>query len=362
MAEGGQDRDSEDLGEEISHYRLEEQRRKGQVSQSREVTGMLALVAAAAATYALSPSMGESLMGYMREVFRVDMASKLDLSNGAVLGGTLVKGLKIMAAVCLPIALAGFFVGVLGSFAQIGAIFSFDPLSPNLEKIDPIKGLQRLVSMKTLIEGLRLILKLAAAATIAYALIKSEIFASPSQWLNDPEMMFTAFARAGKSVFLSIVGVLFVFALMDFGLQKFDYRKGLRLTKEEAKQEHKEKEGDPQVKARIRGIQREMARKRMMQAVKKADVIVTNPTHIAIAIVYDRENMAAPKVVAKGADFLAQRIKKIAADAGVPLVENVPLARTLYKSVKVGQYVPRALYQAVAEVLAYVYRLRNRRF
>jgi flagellar biosynthetic protein FlhB len=141
-----------------------------------------------------------------------------------------------------------------------------------------------------------------------------------------------------------------------------EYSKNLRMTKQEAKQEHKEREGDPHIKARIRGIQRDMARKRMMQAVKKADVIVTNPTHIAIAIVYDKSDMAAPKVVAKGADFLAQKIKQIASEAGVPLVENVPLARTLYKSVKVGQYIPRALYQAVAEVLAYVYRLKRRDF
>jgi flagellar biosynthetic protein FlhB len=138
--------------------------------------------------------------------------------------------------------------------------------------------------------------------------------------------------------------------------------KGMKLTKQEAKQEFKEREGDPLIKARVRSIQREVARRRMMNAVKKADVIVTNPTHIAVAIVYDRSKMDAPRVVAKGADFLAQKIKKIAADAGVPLVENVPLARTLFKSVKVGQQVPRALYQAVAEVLAHVYRLKNRMF
>ena len=151
-----------------------------------------------------------------------------------------------------------------------------------------------------------------------------------------------------------------MFAAFDFILQRSEYNKKLRLTKQEAKQEHKEREGDPQIKARIRSVQREIARRRMMQAVKKADVIVTNPTHIAVALVYEKASMAAPKVVAKGADFLAQRIKKVAADAGVPLVENVPLARTLYKTVKMGQYVPRNLYQAVAEVLAYVYRLKKK--
>jgi flagellar biosynthetic protein FlhB len=144
-------------------------------------------------------------------------------------------------------------------------------------------------------------------------------------------------------------------------MQKWDYNKQLRMTKQEAKEEYKEKEGDPQIKARVRAVQREMARKRMMEAVKKADAIVTNPTHIAVAIVYEKNSMAAPKVIAKGADFLAERIKKVAVEAGVPLVENVALARTLFKTVKVGQYVPRALYQAVADVLAYVYRLKGKR-
>jgi flagellar biosynthetic protein FlhB len=161
-------------------------------------------------------------------------------------------------------------------------------------------------------------------------------------------------------MFLTLFSILALFAVADFVMQRYEHNKSLRLTKQEAKQEHKEREGDPQIKARIRAIQRDISRKRMMAAVKKADVIITNPTHIAIAIVYDRENMAAPKVVAKGADFIAQRIKKIAADAGIPTVENIPLARTLYKTTKVNQYVPRALYQAVAEVLAYVYRLRGR--
>jgi flagellar biosynthetic protein FlhB len=161
-------------------------------------------------------------------------------------------------------------------------------------------------------------------------------------------------------MFVYLIGVLGVFALVDFGFQKWEYRKGLRMTKQEAKQEFKEREGDPQLKARVRAVQRDMARKRMMEAVRKADAIITNPTHIAVAIVYDKDSMAAPKVVAKGADFLAERIKKTAIEAGIPLVENVALARTLFKTVKVGKYIPRALYQAVADILSYVYRLKGR--
>ena len=135
----------------------------------------------------------------------------------------------------------------------------------------------------------------------------------------------------------------------------------MRVTKQEAKQEAKEQEGDPLIKARIRSVQREMARKRMMQAVKKADVIITNPTHIAIALQYEKDKMVAPRVVAKGADLLALKIKEIAAQANIPMVENVPLARAIFKSVKIGQIIPRNLFQAVAEVLAYVYKLKNKK-
>jgi flagellar biosynthetic protein FlhB len=153
--------------------------------------------------------------------------------------------------------------------------------------------------------------------------------------------------------------VLLVFGGVDFWIQRWEYSKNVRVTKKEAKEEHKEHEGDPLIKSRLRSVQKEMARKRMLEDVKKADVVITNPTHIAIALKYDPAEMEAPRVLAKGADFLAQKIKKVAAENHVPAVENVPLARALYHSVKIGQTIPKALYQAVAEVLAYVFKLRR---
>ena len=218
----------------------------------------------------------------------------------------------------------------------------------------------RLVSKKHLITSGMLVIKAIALITAAYFVVKKQT-AQATAWIGvEPAVQLHAIAMLSKELAIPIVIILAVFAAIDWWVNRKEFSKQVRLTKQEAKQEHKEHEGDPQIKARIRAIQRESARRRMMQAVKKADVIITNPTHIAIAIVYEKDKMAAPKVVAKGADFLAQRIKKIAAEAGVPLVENVPLARTLYKSVKTGHGIPRNLYQAVAEVLAYVYRLKNR--
>ncbi|NDD92237.1 flagellar biosynthesis protein FlhB [bacterium] len=361
MAEN-EDRSSEDLGDEISQYRLEEAKKKGQVAQSRELTSLVAFIAAAAVIYAMGPSMVSSLMEFMREVFRTDLTSRVDLTGTHVLSGLLMKALKVLATVGLPIALTGFVVSALASFSQIGPIFTFEPISPDLKKIDPLQGFQRLFSMKQAIEALRLTFKVGVVITISYLLVKSQVLNSAGHLTMEPGHELSIYGSTAWRILISLAGSLLVFAGLDFFLQKREFNKGLRLTKQEAKQEAKERDGDPMIKARIRSVQREMARRRMMQAVKKADVIVTNPTHFAVALVYEKDKMSAPKVVAKGADFLAQRIKKVAADAGIPLVENVPLARALYKSVKVGHAVPRSLYQAVAEVLAYVYRLKNQRF
>jgi flagellar biosynthesis protein FlhB len=362
MAENQDDRSGEDLSEEASPHRLEEHRRKGQVAQSREITGLLALLAAGVATYMLSPRMGGEMAEFMRDVFRTDIAAHADLGATETAHPLFVRAMLLIATISLPICVAGFVMGVIGSFAQIGSIFSLEPLMPSFQKIDPIAGLKRMFSMKQGLDGLRLVFKLIVVTIVAYGLIKSEMLRAPVFMGVEATGMLGEYGRVGRVVFLSLFLVLGVFAGFDFWLQRHEYMKQLRMTKQEAKQEHREREGDPQIKARIRGAQREMARRRMMDAVKKADVIVTNPTHIAVALKYDRDSMGAPKVVAKGADLIAQRIKKIAAEAGIPLVENVPLARTLYKTVKINQAVPRALYQAIAEVLAYVYRLRGRGF
>lgn len=361
MAENENDQDREDLSDEPSQYRLEEFRKQGRVAQSRELNGMLALLAAGVAAYTISSGAGASMIEFMREAFRTDVISKADLAQGSLLETTLMKALKLIGWAALPVGLASLVVGVVASFAQIGSVFSSEPITPDLKRVNPIQGFMRFFTLKFLLDSLRLTAKIAVAAMVAYMLVKATVFDSPRYILQDPMSLFEGFSDSGRTVFLSLFGVFLVFSGLDYWLQRWEFMKQARLTKQEAKQESKEHDGDPLLKARVRAIQRDTARKRMMDAVKTADVIVTNPTHIAIAIKYDRENMDAPKVIAKGADFLAQKIKMLAADAGVPLVENVPLARTLYKSVKVGQVVPRALYQAVAEVLAYVYRLRAKK-
>lgn len=354
------DQSREDLSDEPSQHRIDEFRKKGQVVQSRELASLLALLAAAGVLYFSSPKMGVEYSAFLKEVLQGDFTSHFDLSSGDSLEQLLWKTLKVGGLLLFPVAFAGFVFGIIGSFAQVGSIFSTDPITPDFEKINPIKGIQRFFSMKRFYDSLRIIFKFCFLIFITYTVIKSQLFDLPGIAWIDPRLQGGFLASLGKQIFLALVGVLLVFAGIDFWLERWEFSKQTRLTKQEAKQEHKEREGDPQIKARIRAVQREVARRRMMEAVKKADVIVTNPTHIAVALVYDREKGSAPRVVAKGADLLAQKIKEIAKNANVPMVENVPLARALFKSVKIGKQIPRALYQAVAEVLAYVYRLKGK--
>ncbi len=362
MAENSDERSREDLTEEASPYRVEEFRKKGMVAQSKEITALAVLLATATAVYLYSPMIGERIAEFMREIFQMDFSSKQFLSTTTPVALALKKSLFLMVILSLPICAAGFLSGAIGSLVQIGSIFSWDPLSPDLSKVDPVQGLKRFFSIKQWADGLRLIFKLACVLSVTYSFVRSEAIRGPERYSIEALSLPGLLGSVAWGIFASLALILVVFAGIDYFFQKRDFSKKIRMTKQEAKQEHREREGDPQIRARIRSVQREMARRRMMQAVRKADVIVTNPTHIAVALVYDREKMLAPRVVAKGADHLAQRIKKIAAEAGVPLVENVPLARALHQSVKIGQYVPKALYQAVAEVLAYVYRLKKRGF
>jgi flagellar biosynthetic protein FlhB len=357
MAENGQSDNDEDKTEEPSAQRLEDFREEGQVAQSKELTSLLVLLATLGAMYGMGPSLVNDFMDFMRRMFVESSARDLTQERA---GEVLWLCLGAASHVVLPIAAAGFLAGVLGSIVQFGFIFTWAPLEPQADRINPLSGFQRIFALSSLLEGAKSLLKLLAVVGVTYGLIKTEIMGSASVIDMESSQLV---AYMSSTAFRLVGGVcigLFVVAAIDFAYQKFRYRKSLMMSKQEVKQEHKQREGDPLLKARMKSLQREASRKRMMQDVPKADVIVTNPTHIAVALRYDAEKMAAPRVVAKGADLVAQRIKDIARKHNIPLVENVPLARALHKSVKVGGTVPRAFFQAVAEVLAYVYRLKGK--
>jgi flagellar biosynthetic protein FlhB len=265
-----------------------------------------------------------------------------------------------LARMLLPLLLTIFTLTLGCHLLQTGFLFSLNSLAPQWSHINPAQSLQRLFFMQGLSELIKSLLKIGIIGYVAYRTIMAEVesFIMLSAW--DVGSIAQYVGHSTLRVCIRAAYVMVALAALDYGWQRWQFEKSLRMTKQEIKEESKAQEGDPQIKARIRSIMREMARKRMMQDVPKATVVVTNPTHLAIALAYRREEMVAPQVVAKGAGYVAERIKAIAQEHAIPLVENKPLAQQLFKTVDIGEIVPEALYKAVAEILAYVYRLKQR--
>lgn len=267
-----------------------------------------------------------------------------------------------LVPILLPILLFLGIFAILANYCQVGFIFSGESLKPDLNKINPIEGFKKLFSLKSLVELIKSLFKVGVIGFIAYVTVKGE-FANITLLtaMTPGNILLYIWKITFKIVFRSTLALL-IMSILDYVYQRYDWRKGLMMTKEEVKEEMKQMEGDPKVKAKIRSVQQQMARKRMMSQVPQADVVITNPTHLAIALRYETEEMQAPKVIAKGAGFIAEKIKKIAQEHDIPLVEDKPLARIIYKTIEVGESIPPHLFQAVAEILAYVYKLKPKKY
>ncbi len=339
-----------------SSRRLEQAREEGNVPQSRELTGFLVMLSATAVLWMMSGWFGDHAGAIMRHGLSFGRSAAFDESGMTRSFGALaVEALTML--VPLFVALIG--AALVAPFLMGSWIFSPKAMTLNFGRLDPLSGFGRIFSVYGLGELVKAILKaLLVGGVVAWVLWKreGEVLAMMVQPLENGLSSFV------HLVFLAAFGLLLGMALIaaiDVPFQLWQYHKRLRMTREEVRQENKELEGDPQLKARIRSVQRDQARKRMMAAVPKADVVVTNPTHYAVALRYDRDNMAAPQVVAKGMNLIAARIREVAAEHQVPLLEAPPLARALYRHAEVGDQIPAALYTAVAEVLAYVYQLHR---
>jgi flagellar biosynthetic protein FlhB len=351
------DENDDEKTEEPSQYRIDEARKKGDVASSKELSSVLLLSGSILTLILCGVFIFECFYEYIDWLYRLDFRSVYtqEKFNDVITktAWTLVKcvGPSFGASVCL---------GVLSQFVQIGFLYSPEILTADIERINPLKGFGRLFSKKALVEALKGIFKCTVVILITYSVMKNNI-GSFLGFLHSDAAASLSFGKylMVKLAFSILLG-LGVIALADFGWEKWSYRQKMMMSKQEAKEEAKEKDGNPEVKNKIRQIQRQMAQKRMMDDVKKADVIVTNPTHISVALKYDGVTMVAPSVTAKGADHLALRIREIAKENDIPIVENIMLARTLYKTVKVGHGVPRTLYKAVAEILAFVYKLKRK--
>lgn len=342
--------------EQATPRRREKARQKGEVPRSRELTSIVGTWSIFI-YFVFSGALFFSLMNHMKESFiRIK-------NHGFASEAFLVfarEEIKWFLMNFFPIGALLLFSVLVVHFIQTGFLFTGAPLVPDLSKISPIKGIKRIFSMNALFETVKGVLKLTALGIIIYLILKKDVSILPL--LIDMDVKAIAGVTFDKiyELVLACLVMLTVFAGMDFAYQRWQYERNLRMTKQEIKEEFKETEGSPMVRARLRSLQREMARKRMMQEVPKADVVITNPTHLAVCIKYEADNMNAPEVVAKGANILAERIKELARAAGVPIYENKPLARALYR-IPVGTEIPQALYKAVAEILAQVYKLRGKK-
>jgi flagellar biosynthetic protein FlhB len=260
----------------------------------------------------------------------------------------------------LPIALVALAVGVTASLAQVGFLFSAKPLVPDAKKINPLSGAARLFSSRAAVELLKALIKIGMVSYLTYTIISNRYDEIIHTIDMDINQSMSTLGSIAYEIGIKTSIVLLIIAVLDYAWQRYTHEKSLRMTKQEIKEEYKQSEGDPHVKARIRQKQRELAQGRMMQMVPNADVVITNPTHLAIALQYDPETMGAPKVVAKGQRLIAEKIRELAKEHNIPIIEDKPLARALYKAVDIDEEVPYDLYKAVAEILAYVYQISKR--
>ncbi|WP_456470705.1 flagellar biosynthesis protein FlhB [Caminibacter sp.] len=341
--------------EEPTSRKLENARKEGNVAKSQEVSGfVILLVGSIVLIFYL-----KYITFYLEEFFRYYTSFiGVELTKNIVFG-IIIKSIYYIFILLAPIVLALIIAGIIGNVAQFGFLFTVKPIIPKFSKINPIKGLKNLFSLKKIVEGIKTTLKTFIAFLVGFWLFFGFLQEFPKLELMSFLEQLKWFEDKAVILIFSLLGVFFVFAIIDFTYQKYSYKKSLRMSKQEIKDEYKQTEGNPEIKAKIRQLQREMAKKRMMAEVPKADVVITNPTHYAVAIRYDKTQDEAPRVIAKGIDNLALKIKEIAREHGIMIVENPPLARELYKSVEVDQIIPPELYKAVAEVLAYVYKARQ---
>ena len=349
--------DEQEKTEEPTPKKLEDARKEGNVPKSQDVSSLVTLVVGVVV-----------LMFYMKYmIFRLEQFYFYYFSffshqwsvNDII--SLFIQSVLEIFILLAPIAIAIMIAGVLGNVAQFGFLFTTKTIQPKLSKINPISGLKNLFSLKKLFEGVKITLKVFVAFGVGFYLFYSWLVEIPKLELFD---LFTQIKWIVEKVVILVwvmIAIFLVFAVIDFAYQRYSYKKSLKMSKQEIKDEMKNTEGNPEIKAKIRQIQMKMASQRMMAEIPKADVVVTNPTHYAVAIRYDRTKDKAPRVIAKGIDHLAQRIKEIARENDVMIVENKPLARQLYAEVELESEIPEQFYKAVIEVLVYVYKVKEKR-
>lgn len=343
--------------EQPTDRRRQETRKKGRVTRSLEINSVFILLA----SFCILLIFGKYFLTQLRQImagfFTLSSSYNFTLPNTRNL---FINMMWRYFSILMPVFILVAIVGIAVNIMQVGFLFTGEPLKPKLEKINPLAGAKRLFSRRSLETLLKDVLKIIVVGWIGYSSI-SGIMDNILSMAGSSASQIISFT--GLSVFKIAMKILVgyvILAILDYAFQRWDYENSIKMTRQEIREEMKQYEGDPLLRARIRSVQREMARRRMMEEIPEAEVVITNPTEIAVAISYEL-GMSAPVVVAKGRKLIAEKIRMIAEEAGVPIIENVILAQALYKAVDIGYPIPEELYTAVAEVLAYVYRLKGKK-
>jgi len=339
-----------------SSKRREDFRKKGQVAQSKEVQTATLFTIVLLFWIFYMPMFWRGVNDLITSFFQGIGDFQATAPQTMALSWFIIQKAALLLA---PLFLLVLIIGFFSSFFQIGWLFTTQPLVPDFSKLDPIRGVGRFFSRRSLIEVVKSMAKVALIAWVGYSTVIGRF--GNALLLADTTVGATVafLAETAALILAKICAVLIFLAFLDFLFVRWEMEEKMKMTKQELKEEYKEMEGDPHIKAQIRAIQQEMARKRMMAEVPKADVVVTNPTHISVAIRYSSDEMDAPMIIAKGSDFVAMRIREIAREHDVPIIENPPVARLLHK-LELNSFVPENLFKAVAEILAHVYSLKQR--
>ncbi|MFD1067557.1 flagellar biosynthesis protein FlhB [Oceanobacillus locisalsi] len=343
--------------EKATPKKRQDERKKGRVAKSQDINTAILLLGCFSGLFVF----GGYILNYMLAFYRKSFTEYIhwDITNHSI--QTLFNDAALQAALMVaPIMLIAIVFGVAANLLQVNFLFSTETLKPDLKKIDPIKGAKRIFSIRALVEFLKSMMKIALVGTVTFSVI----------WINKDQMLMTAmlepegalgfFAQVTAIMAFAAIALLIFLGVLDYLYQKYDFEKNIRMSKQDIKDEYKNVEGDPLIKSKMKEKQRQIATRRMMSEVPGADVIITNPTHYAVAIKYDETKADAPFVVAKGTDNIAQRMKEIAKEHHVHMIENRSLARALYASTEIDERIPEEYFQPVAEVLAYVYQMEKK--
>jgi flagellar biosynthetic protein FlhB len=342
--------------EEASAKRRADFRKKGQVAQSKEVQTALMFTIILLFWLFYAPHFWFDLTELITTVWK--SSCEYTVTAPALMQLTIFL-FKAMAVIMLPLFLVAFVTGFLATLGQIGWLFTTQPLTPDFNKLDPIKGMARFISKKSFVEVIKSLLKVILIGWIAFRTVQGEFDDALVLVDMTVNQILLFLGKASALIMAKVSAIMIFLAALDYAFVRWEMEEKMKMTKQEQKEEHKDTEGDPHIKSKIRAIQQQMARSRMMAAVPEADVVITNPTRIAVAVKYDNNDMEAPVVLAKGQQHVAAKIRELARENNIPLVENPPVARLLHSKVDIGATIPEELFKAVAEILAYVYSLKG---